>query len=76
MSCNPLLFKRKLSDILKNWNTNLIELKVACHDKTMVKGGKEKMVRQGRVLVGGKNLWHLKVLNFACTQLHPGSLIL
>lgn len=46
MSDNPLLFTRKLSDMLKNWNTILIELKVVCHDQTMVKGGKEKMVRQ------------------------------
>ena len=76
VSGDPLLFKRKLRDMLKNWNTSLIEVKVICHNKTIVKGGKEKMVRQGRVLVGGKKLWYLKVLNLACTQLHPGSLIL
>ena len=76
VSGNPLLFKRKLRDMLKNWNTSLIELKVVCHDKTIVKGrqGEDGETRKsnGR----GKKLWYLKVLNLACTQLHPGSLIL
>ena len=64
---------RELKDILRNWKKTAlsIELKVVCHVKTTVKGGKELEGGQTKEerLVGEKNfLAYLKLLILTCTQ--------